>query len=147
MANTIKNEQKKAIAKDLYLYGDLTYEEISSKVSSTRQTVSKWAHDGDWPSIKAGMTVGKEKILKNLYAHVQSINELVLESEDRTPTPAQADTLSKLSASIAKLEGDSGIREYVSAGMAFLTWLRKTEPAKAVEYVEFWDAFIKEKLR
>ena len=146
MANTLKNEQKKAIARELYLHGDFTFEEVASKVGVTRQTLSKWSHEGDWPSIKAGLTVGKEKTLQHLYAHVTSINEKILESEERTPTPAQADILAKLSASIAKLEGDSGIREYVNAGMAFLSWLRQTEPAKAIDFCNYWDAFIKSKL-
>jgi len=146
MANTLKNDQKKSIARELYLHGDFTFEEIAEKVCVTRQTVSKWSHEGDWPSIKAGITVGKEKILKHLYMHVQSINDDILSSEERTPTPAQADILVKLSASIAKLEQESGIREYVSAGIAFLTWLRQTAPGKALEYCNYWDSFIKSKL-
>ncbi len=146
MANTLKNEQKKAIARELYLHGDFTFEEVASKVGVTRQTISKWSHEGDWPSIKAVRTVFKEKTLQHRYAHVTSRNEKILESEERTPTPAQADILAKLSASIAKLEGDSGIREYVNAGMAFLSWLRQTEPAKAIDFCNYWDAFIKSKL-
>ena len=148
MASTLTKGQKKSIAKELYLHGDYTLEEIADKVGSTRQTVSRWSHEEGWAEIKASMTVGKEKTLKHLYAHVQTINDAILsrEGEERAPTPKEADTIAKLSAAIAKLEQESGIREYVSAGMAFLGWLRETDPKKAVEFSVAWDAFIKSRL-
>ena len=148
MASTLKNTQKKAIAKELYLHGDYTFEEIAAKVDATRQTIARWAKDDGWADLKASMTVGKDKTLKNLYAHVQRINEDILQREDgaRVPTPKEADILAKLAAAIDKIESESGIHELVGAGMAFLTWLRKINPEKAIEFTELWDAFIKEKL-
>lgn len=148
MASTLTKGQKKSIAKELYLHGDYTFEEIADKVGSTRQTVSRWAHEEGWAEIKASMTVGKEKTLKHLYAHVQTINDAILarDGDERAPTPKEADTIAKLSAAISKLEQESGIREYVSAGMAFLSWLRETDPKKAVEFSIAWDAFIKSRL-
>lgn len=145
MANTLKNSQKKSIAKELYLHGDYTFEEIASKVGTVRQTIARWAKDDGWADVKASMTVGKENTLKNLYAHVHSINEAILKRDEgeRTPTPKEADILSKLAAAIDKLESESGIRELVSSGMAFLNWLRGIDPQKAIEYTELWDAFIK----
>lgn len=149
MAQPLKNNQKKNIAKELYLHGDYTFEEVADKVGAARQTVARWAKDEGWRDIKASMTVGKDKLLKNLYAHVQTINDAILERPEgeRKPTSAEADILSKLSASIAKLETEGGIREYVNAGIAFLTWLRSVDPQKAVEFSYHWDAFIKDKLR
>ncbi|MBQ1335856.1 MAG: DDE transposase family protein [Selenomonadaceae bacterium] len=148
MASTLKNAQKKSIAKELYLHGDYTFEEIAAKVETVRQTIARWAKEEGWASLKASMTVGKEKTLKNLYAHVQSINEAILErgEGERTPTPKEADILAKLAAAIGKLEDETGIHELVSSGIAFLTWLRGVDPQKAVEFTELWDAFIKEKL-
>lgn len=148
MATALKKTQKKSIAKELYLHGDYTFEEIGAKVDTVRQTVARWAREEGWADLKASMTVGKENTLKNMYAHVQRINEAILEREEgeRTPTPKEADILSKLAAAIDKLESESGIRELVSAGMTFLSWLRKLDPQKAIEFTDLWDAFIKEKL-
>lgn len=148
MASTLKNAQKKSIAKELYLHGDYTFEEIAAKVDTVRQTIARWAKEEGWASLKASMTVGKKKTLENLYAHVQRINEKILErdEEERTPTPKEADTLAKLAASISKLEDETGIHELVSAGIAFLSWLRGINPQKAIEFTDLWDAFLKEKL-
>ena len=147
MATTLKNAQKKTIAKELYLHGEFTFEAIAAKVGSVRQTVARWAKEEGWADLKASMSVGKEKTLKNLYAHVQRINEAILhrDEEERVPTPKEADILSKLAASIDKLESESGIRELVSAGIGFLTWLRGVDPAKAIEFTDLWDAFLKTK--
>ncbi len=149
MAAALKNTQKKTIAKELYLNGDFTLEEIAEKVGAVRQTVARWAKDENWKDIKASMTVGKDKILKNLYAHVQTINDTITMRPDgeRIPTPKEADTLAKLAAAIDKIESESGIREYVNAGIAFLTFVRSTAPQKAVEISYLWDSFIKDKLR
>ena len=149
MASNLKNTQKKSIAKELYLNGDYTFEEIAAKVGATRQTIARWAKDDEWASLKASMSVGKEKILKNLYAHVQLINDTILQrpEEDRMPTPKEADILVKLSAAIDKLEGETGIRELVSCGTSFLTWLRGLDPAKAIEFTELWDGFIKNQMK
>lgn len=149
MANTIKNIQKKSIAKELYLHGDYTFEEIAAKVGSARQTIAKWAREEEWESLKASMSVGKEKILKNMYAHVQLINENILQRPDgeRMPTPKEADILAKLSAAIDKLESETGIHELVSSGITFLTWLRGVDPQRAIEFTDLWDAFIKDQMR
>lgn len=147
MANTLKNTQKKAIAKELYLHGNYTFEEIADKVGTVRQTIARWAREDEWASLKASMTVGKEKTLKNLYAHVQSINESIMQREEgkRQPTSGEADILAKLAAAIDKLESETGLRELVGAGMSFLSWLRNLDPQKAIEFSDLWDAFIKEK--
>ena len=147
MASTLNNSQKKAIAKELFLHGDFTHEEIAAKVGTVRQTIARWAREDGWADLKASMTVGKEKTLKNLYAHVQSINETILQREDgeRTPTPKEADTLAKLAAAISKLEDETGIHELVNSGIAFLNWLRGMDPQKAIEFTDLWDAFFKEK--
>jgi len=149
MAAALKNTQKKTIAKELYLHGDFTLEEIADKVGAVRQTVARWAKDEGWKDIKSSMTVGKDKILKNLYAHVQTINDAVLmrPEGERIPTPKEADTLAKLAAAIDKIESESGIRDYVNTGIAFLTYMRQVNPEKAVEISYFWDSFIKDKLK
>ena len=93
------------------------------------------------------MTVGKANTLKNMYAHVQRINEAILQREegDRTPTPKEADILSKLASAIDKLESETGISELVSSGIEFISWLRGVDAEKAIEFASLWDAFLKEK--
>lgn len=145
---SITNDKKKALAKDIYTLGQFTFEEIAEKVGSTRQTVSKWCKEGQWDELKAGMTVSREQILKGMYSQVHEINKAIRTKNDgeRYATPSQADTLSKLSAAIQKMENDTGISDLVSAGIRFSDWMRRVDMDKAKEFVQLWDAFLKEQL-
>ena len=144
----LNNVQKKALAKDIYLLGSYTMEEIAAKVGTTRQTVSRWAKAEGWDELKAGMTIGREQILKNLYRQINEINSNISSREkgERHANSKEADILMKLSASIKKMEEDVGISELVSAGMRFGDWLRKIDLDKAKEFVNYWDAFIKDQI-
>lgn len=145
---SITNDKKKALAKDIYTLGRFTFEEVAEKVGSTRQTISKWCKEGQWDELKAGMTVSREQILQGMYAQVHEINKSIQANEEgaRYATPAQADTLAKLSAAIRKMENDTGISDLVSAGIRFSEWLRPVNMEKAREFVQLWDAFLKEQL-
>ena len=145
MAN-IKNDQKKNLARDLYVLGTYTLEEIASKVGSTRQTIGKWAKEQSWEELKAGMSISREELLKNLYRQVSDINEHInmREPGERHANVKEADTLSKLSSAIKKLESDVGISDIVAVGIRFTNWLRNVDLDKAKEFTMIWDAFLKE---
>lgn len=144
----LKNDQKKALARELYMLGNYTYEEIGEKVGTRRQTVSKWAKENNWDEMKAGMTVTREQILKNMYRHIQQINEGIMQREvsNRVPNTKEADILVKLSSAIKSMEQDVGISDIISSGIRFGEFLRRIDIEKAKEYMNLWDAFIKEEI-
>lgn len=144
----LRNDQKKALAKDIYLLGSYTLEEIAQKVETTRQTVSRWAKTEGWDELKAGMTIGREQILKNLYRQINEINTNInaREQGQRHASSKEADILMKLSAAIKKMEDDVGISELISSGMRFTDWLRKVDLDKAKDFIGYWDAFIKDQI-
>jgi transposase len=145
---TLKNEQKKALAKDIYLLGSYTLEEIAQKVDATRQTVSRWAKTEGWDELKAGMTIGREQILKSLYRQINEINSNISKRApgERHASIKEADILAKLSAAIKKMEEDVGISDLISSGMRFGDWLRTVDIEKAKEFINYWDAFIKDQI-
>lgn len=145
----LKSEQKKALARDLYLLGSYTYEEIAMKVGTQRQTISRWAKAGGWEDLKAGMSVTREEVLKRLHLQLKSINDNILEREpkERYATAKEADAMAKLSATIKNLEKDVGISDIISVGMRFGEWLRRVDLDKAKEYIQYWDLFLKEQIK
>lgn len=145
----LKSEQKKALARDLYLLGSYTYEEIATKVGTQRQTISRWAKAGGWEDLKAGMSVTREEILKRLYQQLNNINAIILEREpnERFANSKEADAMAKLSATIKNMEIDVGISDIISVGMRFCEWLRRVDLDKAKEYVQYWDLFLKEQIK
>ena len=145
----LKSEQKKALAREIYILGNYTYEEIAQRVGTKRQTVSRWAKLGKWDELKSGMSVTREEILKRMYSHLNNINATILEREEgkRTPTASEADIMVKVAAAIKKMEIDVGISDIISVGMRFGEFLRRADLDKAKEFVKLWDVFLKEQIR
>ena len=140
--------QKKQIAKDLYLYSAMTFEEIASRIGSTRQTVSKWSKSEGWDELKSSMTISREQILKNMYRQIDEINAAILSREagQRFASVKEADTLAKLAAAIDKMERDVGLSDIVSVGMRFCEWLRRADVDRGREVATLWDAFLKDSI-
>lgn len=148
MAN-LKSEQKKMLAREIYLLGNYTYEEIAQKVGAQRQTISRWAKAGNWDNLKAGMTVTREAILSRMYQQLNNMNSAILEREPskRHPDTKEADVMVKLAAAIKNMETDVGISDIISVGMRFGEFLRRINLDKAKEYVKLWDVFLKEQIK
>ncbi|WP_417128292.1 DUF1804 family protein [Phocaeicola sp.] len=145
----LKSEQKKMLAREIYLLGSYTYEEIAQKVGAQRQTISRWAKAGNWDNLKAGMTVTREAILSRMYQHLNNMNMAILEREPakRKPDTKEADVMVKLASAIKRMETDVGISDIISVGMRFGEFLRRIDLEKAKEYVKLWDVFLKEQIK
>ena len=117
------------------------------KVGVSRNTITRWAKDENWEMLRAAVTSTREEQIRNMYHQIAQINKSIAESESKYATSAQADAINKLASAISKLEGDYGIADIISVSKQMLTWMRRKDAAKAVEMSEWFDEFIKEKLR
>lgn len=106
----LTNEQKKAWAKTLYTRETLTQAEIAERVGVSRVTVNNWIGKGNWEQLKASITITREEQLKNLYRQLAELNNAIMGKPEgeRFPNAAEADTISKLSNAIKKLETEVG---------------------------------------
>ena len=67
------NINKKDIAKELFIKGGCTLEEIAAKVGTTRQTISRWAKEGNWDELRVSMVVSQEQILAQTMRQISDI--------------------------------------------------------------------------
>lgn len=148
MAAQLTSKQKKEWAKVLYLKENLTQQEIADKVGSSRVSVSKWIKEGKWEEMKVGLTLTKDEQIQNIYRQIASINDAISGRPEgqRYASPAEADTIGKLSSAVKKLEGDIGIADFVSVGIKFIEWIRRADLQRAKDVTVLWDAFIKEQM-
>lgn len=146
---TLTNDQKKELAKELYLQGNFTFAEIAEKVGSARQTISKWATQGKWDELKTYMTVGKEKVLKGFYQQLANIQEFIMsrEPDKRIATSAEADRQIKLASAIRKLEDECGITGLIDAGIRFCNYMRTVDIDEAKKIAKYWDIFLTNEMR
>ena len=90
----LSNDEKYAIAQDLFLETDKTQKEIAEIVHVTEKTLGKWKTEGEWEMLKNASTVTARKIIDNLYKRAHTL------SEDPTSKP---DDIIKIANSIEKL--------------------------------------------
>lgn len=142
-------QQKKDFAKTLYLSEKgITQKEIAVRVGVTEATVSKWAKEGEWGRLKTSIVGGREDMLGWLHAQLNALRDAVEAREDNNyVTSKEADTITKLTNAIKKLETETNITHMVEVAQKFLVWLRENEPDKAVEFLGLFDAFIKDNMR
>ncbi|MFV0403652.1 MAG: DDE transposase family protein [Bacteroides graminisolvens] len=147
MSNSLTNQQKKDWAKMLFMQGQMQVQDIATKVDVSRQSLSRWIKDGNWELMRAAMSTTREDQIRNLYMQMAEINRVISERDSKFASPAEADTINKISNAIQKMEGDYGIADIISVSKQMLTWLRKRNPTKAIELSDYFDEFVKEKLK
>ena len=144
----LTNKQKKEWAAMLYLKENLTQAEIAEKVGVSKASMNKWVKAEKWKERKVGITLTREEQIKNLYRQVAEINEMIAckEKGKRFATTSEADTLSKLSGAIKKMETETGIADIISVGTRFIEFLRTIDLDKAKDTAHLFDIFIKQNL-
>ena len=146
---TLTTDQKKGLAKELYIQGTYTFAEIAEMVGSTRLTISKWAEAGKWEELKTYMTVGKDKVLRGLYQQLANIQEAILsrEPDKRIASTTEADRQIKLASAIRKMEDECGITGLIDAGIRFCNFMRTVDLEEAKRIAKYWDLFLNDQMK
>ncbi len=107
-----------------------------------------WIGKGNWEQLKASITITREEQLKNLYRQLAELNNAIMGKPEgeRFPNAAEADTISKLSNAIKKLETEVGLADIISVFSDLLKWVRTYDSTQAKEITPLLDAFVKSKL-
>lgn len=143
------NQQKKEWAKLLFTKEQLLQKEIAEKVGVTPKTVCNWVNKENWDKLRISLSVTHEEQLSHLYSHLSEINTSISKRPEgeRFPNAKEADTITKLSSSINKLERESGVGEVVSTFGQLIRWLRERNLEEAQMIAPILDDFVKYKLR
>ena len=113
-------QQKREWAKTLYLKENLTQQEIAERVGVSRVTVNNWIGKNGWEMLKTSITITREEQLKNLYRQLTELNNAIMAKPEgeRFPNAAEADTISKLSNAIKKMDPDREVKVMSAQGLA-----------------------------
>ena len=114
----------------------------------SRITVNNWIGKNGWEMLKTSITITREEQLKSLYRQLAELNNAIMDrpAGERFPNTAEADTISKLSNAIKKMETEVGLSDIISVFSDLLKWLRASDPAQAKEVTPLLDAFVKSKV-
>ncbi len=70
-----KNNQKKENALDLFLNTDKTQKEIAAILDVSEKTISAWAEEGYWDTLKGASTITPAKIVAKLYKKLEDLTD------------------------------------------------------------------------
>ena len=116
-------ERKKSLGRSLYLSGmELT--EIADQLGISRVSVSKWCSSGGWKEARAAKNITRPELVNKLLLTIDNLIESVNQSKDPTLIGSLADKLSKLSATIEKLDKKANVIDAIEVFMAFNKWIQ-----------------------
>lgn len=116
-------EQKKSLGRSLYLSG-MEQTEIADKLGVSRVTISKWCTAEGWKEARAAKNISRPELVNKLLLTIDAMIENVNKSKDPTLIGALADKLSKLSATIEKLDKKANVINAIEVFMAFNRWIQ-----------------------
>ena len=134
----LSNDDKKAVALDLYLNTDKSQNEISNIVSVTPKTLSNWKNNGDWELLKQAQTITSKNIIFNLYkkAHDESLKD-----------DMNADKMIKIATSIEKLSDRRvTIAQIINVFQEFTTYAFNKDADLAKQINVMQKEFVEHKL-
>ena len=116
-------ERKKQLGRSLYMSGmELT--EIADQLGVSRVSVSKWCSSGGWKEARAAKNITRPELVNKLLLTIDNLIENVNQSNDPTLIGSLADKLSKLSATIEKLDKKANVIDAIEVFMAFNKWIQ-----------------------
>ena len=120
---TKETEKKKSLARSLYLSG-MEQNEIADKVDVSRITISRWANTEGWKEARAAKNISRPELVNKLLVTIDGLIENVNKSDDPALIGSLADKLSKLSATIEKLDKKANVIDAIEVFMAFNRWIQ-----------------------
>ena len=145
MSKQLSISQKKEWAEMLFIQR-LTQKEIAKKVGVSETTLSKWVNEGLWDKKRKTLLTTKSEILRFLYDIIDKLR-MKIQSEDGIGDTKQADMVVKYTAAIKALETETSISVLMDAGMQFHKHLQLIDPIKALDFLNEYDGFIKDKIK
>ena len=116
-------ERKKTLGRSLYMSGiELT--EIAEQLEVSRQAVSRWCSTEGWKEARAAKNISRPELVNKLLLAIDNLIGQVNKSGDPEAIGTVADKLSKLSATIEKLDKKANVIDAIEVFMAFNRWIQ-----------------------
>lgn len=137
---------EKEYAERLFVTDRLTAKEVAERAGVSERQVGIWRKNGNWDKKRESMLVTKGNQITRLYSILELLTSEIEKREVPVPTPKEADTISKITSSIQRLETETSIGQITEVATAFISFVREVDLTKAKDITNLFDAFIKSKM-
>ena len=143
----LNNNQKKELAKALYLETTATQQEIAERVGVDRRTLTRWAKE--WQDLKINYMQTREQRIRSTLKQLEQLDQAIEGRDEgaRYPTVKEADIRRKLTADLEALEQDASVREVINVSRGILDYVRQLNLEHAKMLSDYMDSYIKEKIK
>lgn len=78
----MKHGEGKEVARELYVYQQMTFDEIAQRTGRSEKTVRTWAEDGDWKGARERDMAARVNVHEKLHVLVQKITDRMIRDCD-----------------------------------------------------------------
>jgi DNA-binding XRE family transcriptional regulator len=139
----MKNEGKKALARELFIKSALTRKEIATNVGVTEKTLRSWIDAGNWETIKESIHVTRNQLLDEAYQQLAAINKKIREEYGNAPTKELSDVKSVIRKEIETFSSQP-LHKYIEVFEEMIQYLQKNHPAQVSIFGNLSQEFITE---
>ncbi len=140
-----KPSNRREVAQILYLQGNLPKKDIADKVGVSPQTITKWAAEDKWDTLKKNLLTGKKQRLSELYDELAEFNRMIADKEGyKVASSKEADARRKLITDIKELESKYSIAQTTQIAIDFCEFLKPVDFALAQRVAGLFQSFINE---
>lgn len=137
-------EQLKEVAKVLFLQ-NYKQKDIAAKLSVSENTITRWARDGQWASLRKNLLNSKHMRLAELYDELEETNRMIREKEGyKVATSREADARRKLIADISELETKYNIGQVTTVARDYVNFLSQIDHDFADKSLTYLEAFVEQ---
>ena len=140
-----QSDNKREMAKILYVKNGYTQAQIADMVEVSLPTVNRWAKQYNWKQLKATQVIGKTETLQRFYEQINEIHAKVQARPqgERYVDNKEADIISKLTAAIEKLEAENPPHKVIDVLRDAMNWTVKNRGQKnGMLFIKMCDDYV-----
>ena len=123
----MKNEDKKAVAMDLFILG-WAQQLICDRLSVSKNTITKWKKDGNWEEIRNATSITPIKTVPNLHKQVYEL------SQKKALTREDAIILNSVNTYLDRIEKNTlGVTDKINVLQEFTEFILAKEDLEAAK--------------
>ena len=157
----LSKKTEREYAKILFINEGLDAKAIAEKVNVRPNTISKWAEEGNWKSLKTSLLTTRKNSLSHWYNQLEAVNEDIanrpgkmtekgeIERPERKgiPTKSEADVMTQIRNNIKSLETELTLGECIELSMQIISFVQDIDFEHSKILKDYFDEFIMTKVK